>query len=151
MVDGGLRISDVAGLTLADLNLGPRSRHVICRQGKGRKQRTVPLSREARRLLNEYLAVRPPVATDRVFVGERGPLTEDGLRSICEKYQAICGLTYTPHTLRHTFARRYLDQSHNDLPGLAQILGHENLNTTAIYTKQGDAELQERVENLAFE
>ena len=151
MVFAGLRISDVAALALDDLNLGPRSGHAICRQGKGRKHRTVPLPREARRVLTEYLAVRPPVASDRVFIGERGPLTEDGLRTICEKYAAFCGVNYTPHALRHTFARRYLDTTNNDLAGLAQILGHENLNTTAIYTRQDDAELQRRVEDLKFE
>lgn len=151
MVFAGLRVSDVAGLTLADLSLHARSGQVICRQGKGGKQRTVPLSREARRWLNEYLAARPPAATDRLFIGERGALSEDGLRAICIKYAAISGVAYTPHVLRHTFARRYLESTHNDLPGLAQILGHENLNTTAIYTQQDDAALQEHVEDLTFE
>ncbi|MCK4625665.1 MAG: tyrosine-type recombinase/integrase, partial [Phycisphaerae bacterium] len=120
MVHGGLRVSDVVGLALDDVVLGRRSGHAVCRQGKGGKQRTVPLSREARRLLSAYLDERPPVDTDRIFIGERGPLTDEGVRSVCDRYATICGVKFTPHTLRHTFARRYLDQTGNDLTGLAQ-------------------------------
>ncbi|MCK4625845.1 MAG: tyrosine-type recombinase/integrase, partial [Phycisphaerae bacterium] len=78
------------------------------------------MSREARQLLSAYLEERPPVDTDRIFIGERGPLTDEGIRSVCDRYAAICGVKFTPHTLRHTFARRYLEQTGNDLTGLAQ-------------------------------
>jgi len=151
MVHAGLRVSDVVGLELSDALINHRSGSVVCRHGKGNKQRTVPLSREARRLLAAYLEVRPAVTTDRVFVGERGALSDDGVRAVCSKYAAICGVTFTPHTLRHTFALRYLQQSENDLTGLAQILGHENLQTTSIYVQQSEAQLQSRVEDLRFE
>jgi site-specific recombinase XerD len=97
------------------------------------------------------MEVRPAVETTRVFAGERGPLTDDGIRAVCEKYAAICGVAFTPHRLRHSFARRYLEQTSNDLTGLAQILGHENLQTTAIYTKQTETELQARIDELRYE
>ncbi len=151
MVFGGLRVSDVVWLELPDVLLNHRSGSVMCRHGKDNKQRTVPLSRESRRLLASYLEVRPAIGSERLFIGERGPLTDDGVRAICEKYAAICGVTFTPHTLRHTCAHRDLQQTNNDLTGLAQILGHESLQTTAIYTKQSEAQLQGRVEHLRFE
>jgi site-specific recombinase XerD len=151
MTFAGLRVSDVVGLELPDALLQHRSGSVTCRRGKGNKQRTVPLSREARRLLAAYLEVRPAIASERLFVGERGPLTDDGVRAVCQKYAAICGVSFTPHNLRHTFARQYLEQSANDLTGLAQILGHESLQTTSIYVRQSDAQLQGRVEDLRFE
>ena len=151
MLFAGLRASEVVSLELEDLTLGPRSGQVVCRQGKGSKQRMVPLSLEARRLLTAYLETRPPVECQAVFIGERGPLTYSGLRAICSKYAAISGVTYTAHTLRHTFAHRFLELSHNDLVALAQILGHENLNTTSIYTKQSQEALQARIDPLCYE
>lgn len=151
MLYGGLRVSDVVGLDLDDLTITPRSGQVICRHGKGNKLRIVPLPVEARRLLSIYLECRPPVQEQAVFIGERGPLTDDGVRAICSRYTAITGVSFTPHTLRHTFAHRFLASTNNDIVALAQILGHESLNTTAIYTKRSEDELQQRVEGMRYE
>lgn len=150
MLFGGLRVSDVVGLHLDDLEIGPRSGRVTC-HGKGNKQRIVPMPIEARRALSEYLESRPPSDSERVFVGERGPLTDDGVRAICSKYSAITGVRFTPHVLRHTFAHRFLAQTHNDLVALAQILGHESLNTTSIYAKRSQDDLQCCVDELRYE
>jgi integrase/recombinase XerC len=150
MLFAGLRVSDVVGLELSDLEIQERSGRVICRRGKGNKQRMVPLSLQARRAVAEYLQTRPPLDSNSVFIGERGPLTANGIRAICLRFSAICGITFTPHTLRHTFAHRYLQQSGNDLVGLAQVLGHENLNTTSIYTKKRQEELQQAVEAMGY-
>jgi site-specific recombinase XerD len=151
MFFGGLRVSDVVGLDLADVTITPRSGAVTCRHGKGNKLRIVPLPVEARRLLSIYLECRPPVQSQSVFIGERGALTDDGVRSICSRYSAITGVSFTPHTLRHTFAHRFLAATHNDIVALAQILGHESLNTTAIYTRRSQDELQQRVDELRYE
>lgn len=151
MLYGGLRVGDVVGLETDDLMLGPRSGHVVCRYGKGNQQRTVPLALDARRALAAYLETRPPSDGRAVFIGERGPLSTDGSRAICAKYLAITGVRFTPHTLRHTFARRFLATTSNDIVALAQILGHESLNTTSIYAKRGQDELQQRVDELRYE
>lgn len=150
MLYGGLRVSDVVRLELPDLEINPRSGQVVC-HGKGNKQRIVPLPVEARRVLTEYLETRPPTDARAVFIGERGPLTEDGVRAICSKYAAISGAKLHPHLCRHTFAHRFLEQSGNDLVALAQILGHENLNTTSIYAKRSQDELQSRIDGLRYE
>ncbi len=151
MLFGGLRVSDVVGLDLDDVTITPRSGQVICRHGKGNKLRIVPLPVEARRLLSIYLECRPPVQGQAIFIGERGPLTDDGVRAICSRYAAITGVSFTPHTLRHTFAHRFLASTNNDIVALAQILGHESLNTTAIYAKRSEDELQQRVEGMRYE
>ena len=148
MLFGGLRASEVIGLELDDVTISPRSGQLVCRRGKGNKRRTVPLSVEARRLLTDYIESRPPSESEAVFVGERGPLTYHGVRAICSKYSAISGVAFSAHTLRHSFAHRFLQQSNNDLVALAQILGHESLNTTAIYTKRGQDELQQKIVSL---
>ena len=151
MLFGGLRVSDVIGLDLDDVSITPRSGQVICRHGKGNKLRIVPLPVEARRLLSIYLECRPPTQAQSVFIGERGPLSDDGVRAICSKYAAITGVNFTPHVLRHTFAHRFLASTSNDIVALAQILGHENLNTTAVYTRRSQDELQQRVEEMRYE
>ena len=151
MLFGGLRASEVTGLELDDVTISPRSGQLVCRQGKGNKQRTVPLSNEARRLLMDYLESRPPNDSEALFIGERGALSYHGVRAICSKYSAISGVAFSAHTLRHSFAHRFLQQTNNDLVALAQLLGHESLNTTAIYTKRGQDELQQKIDGLRYE
>ncbi len=145
----GLRVSELAGLSLGDMELGERSGwfRVL---GKGNKQRMVPVPLPARKALVAYLDCRPPFDTDRVFVGERGALTDRGIRGICRRYSAITGIHVHPHAMRHSFAKTFLAESGNDLVALAAILGHESLETTRRYVERTAEELAALQDGISF-
>jgi site-specific recombinase XerD len=150
MLYTGARLSDVVQLEIADVSINPKSGNVLFRFSKGSKFRAVPLPLQARKALMEYLQVRPPIQSEQVFVGERGPLNSRGIQAIFEKYKALTGIeNLHPHVLRHTFSHTFLAQGGN-LSALASILGHESLNTTAIYTRNSMGELSEATERLSY-
>ena len=82
----GCRVGDLIGLELNDLMISERSGSVVFRNGKGNKQRSVPSPLIARRTLQSWLEARPQVGSPIVFIGECGPLTDRGVRNLCDKY-----------------------------------------------------------------
>jgi integrase/recombinase XerD len=135
----GSRASEVVGLTLADLHLN--SGFCKC-QGKGNKQRVVPLGRPAVQALKNYLAdLRPQLVkavpdAAPVFVSRGGrALTRERLWMLVKKYARRAGLNpkVSPHTLRHSFATHLLAGG-ADLRTVQELLGHANIRTTQQYT-----------------
>lgn len=152
----GARLSDITLVELSDLSISDRGGTVHYRHGKGSKQRTVPLPLQARRALTDYLEARPPVNTQTVFVGERGALYRRGVQAIFEKYRVLTGIKNMHcHVLRHTFSHNFLAKNadggaEGNLVQLAQLLGHESLSTTAVYTKVSLDELGHATERLSY-
>ncbi len=144
----GLRVAEAAALQVNDLTIGERSGKVIVRAGKGRKYREVPLHREARRALRDYLAVRPSGQGDSLFLGQRGPLSERGIQLRLVALGKAAGVEVTPHVLRHTFGTRLLREADADLVTVSQLMGHESVVTTTLYTQPTEADLAEAVEGM---
>ena len=136
---GGLRVSELVSADMADLDLDEGVMRV---RGKGKKERIAPLGRTASRTLEQYLVERSRHPGRRrfdsqaIFINRRGSrLTTRSVRRLVEKYATAAGLAIevTPHTLRHSFATHMLDRG-ADLRSVQELLGHENLSTTQIYT-----------------
>lgn len=153
MIQTGLRVSELTGLRCSDLSLGTGA-HLRCR-GKGRKERCVPLTKQAAALLRAWLRERRPHPPDApLFPTRQGAsLSSDAVAFLLAKYARVAAkrtpsLTrrrVTPHVLRHTTAVHLL-QAGVDRTVIALWLGHESVETTQIYV---DADLTVREQALA--
>jgi integrase/recombinase XerD len=133
----GLRVSELATLKLAEINL--EDGFLVCR-GKGGKERIVPLGRSACGAIKRYLAeVRPRLdggGREELFLSRRGrPFTRQGVWKLLRQYAAAAGLAakISPHVLRHSFATHLLERG-ADLRSVQLMLGHSQITTTQIYT-----------------
>lgn len=132
----GLRVSELVNLRLADVDI---DRGVLNCQGKGNKQRCVPIGRSALGWLNTYLKARASVLNGHdsryLFVGMGGkPLTRQLIWMRLKSYADSVGLKrVTPHGLRHSFATHLLQRG-ADSRSVQALLGHSDIGTTQIYT-----------------
>lgn len=141
----GLRVSELVGLDLADLDLGSGLLRAF---GKGSKERVVPVGRLAREALADWLAPagRPSLAPERwarrgdaeaVFLNSRGGrLSRQGAWAIVRAYGDAVGLgdRLSPHVLRHSCATHMLDHG-ADIRVVQELLGHASISTTQVYTR----------------
>lgn len=134
----GLRVSEVVDLRLDQLHLAMNLLQVT---GKGDKERLVPISPQATQWVDRYLQEARPkllkrVQPKNVFVNfHGGPMTRQGIWKNLKAYIASIGTEkdVTPHTLRHSFATRLLENG-ADLRVVQELLGHSDISTTQIYT-----------------
>lgn len=147
---GGLRISELCGLSLGDVDLRGRVVHVL---GKGRKERLCPLNEAAVDALEEWLARRgellaiqhPKQDPDALFLNHRGGrLTPRSIARHLDRYVLETGLARktSPHAMRHSFATHLLG-SGADIRSIQELLGHASLSTTQRYTEVSWDKLQE--------
>jgi integrase/recombinase XerD len=152
LLHAGLRVGEACALDLDDVELGERSGKVVVRSGKRGKYREVPLNRDARQALAEWLKVRPALeGIDGLLVGQKGNrLSSRSLQSIVARLARLADLEeVTPHVLRHCLGKNLVDTGVS-LDRVAMLLGHENLNTTAIYTTPSQSDLSAAVEQVAW-
>ena len=139
-VCAGLRVSELTGLKIEDIDLPSMSIRVL---GKGRRERTLPLWKTAAAALRSWLAIRGQVAAPEVFVNSMGePLSRWGFAYLLKQHAATAareqpGLNkkrISPHVLRHTCAMIIL-QATQDIRKVSLWLGHATLTTTEVYTR----------------
>ncbi|HHY10955.1 MAG TPA: tyrosine recombinase XerC [Firmicutes bacterium] len=141
----GLRVGELVGLNLGDWD---RANEYLLVLGKGRKERIVPLGEYAVNRLELYCEKSRPkllaAGEKALFVNARGRrLTARGIQYILEQYVLYFQIqkNISPHTFRHTFATHLLDNG-ADLRSVQELLGHESLATTQIYTKVSQSRLK---------
>ena len=137
LYSAGLRVSELTGLDLADVDLDSGLATV---RGKGKRERLALLGPQAQEALKRWLACRDslagPPGRPAVFLNKNGTrLTSRSVGRLLEKYLTQAGLDprTSPHTLRHSFATHLLDRG-ADIRSVQELLGHRSLGTTQIYT-----------------
>lgn len=137
----GIRVSELCGLNLEDLDL---REGLIKVRGKGNKERIVPIGQKAKEALKKYLAIRQVLRVKKKLIADEAPLFINNrgrrvstrqVRRVVDNYAKAIGMLEKigPHTLRHTFASHLLMEG-ADLRVIQELLGHASLSTTQIYT-----------------
>lgn len=146
MMSTGLRVSEVSALNLSSLQT---DRLLVL--GKGKKERLVYLSPKTLESIQDYLEIRPQVPTDALFLSQRKDRFQvRGIQDMVKKYLHKIGKgSYSCHKLRHTAATQLLETGAN-IREIQEILGHESISTTEIYTHVSNADLKKVVGKLAF-
>ncbi len=144
----GMRVSELVDLNIADVDFVGQCARI---RGKGKKQRTTPIGPTALKAVQHYLDMRradPRSAgfdQQAMFANKHGQrLSTRSVRRKLDKYLAEAGLdpTISPHTLRHSFATHMLNNG-ADLRSVQELLGHQSLSTTQIYTHLTSAKLKQ--------
>ena len=131
LYSSGLRLGEVQGLVLGDLDL---SSGLVSVLGKGSKRRIVPVGGKAREALGRWLAIRRGGDEAAVFVSRAGRrLGARAIQDRVRRFAARHGIDLHPHMLRHSFASHLLESS-GDLRAVQELLGHADLGSTQIYT-----------------
>ncbi len=144
----GLRLSELVGLNMGSIK--EDSIHVI---GKGNKERNIPLNKASKEALLEYKALRETITgikdKSAFFLSERKQrISKESVQKIVKKFIKISGLDpekYSTHKLRHTAATLMYKYGHVDIRALQELLGHESIATTEIYTHLDSQQLRDAV------
>ncbi len=145
----GLRLSELIGIDIDKIKGDTLT--VI---GKGNKERTIYLNDVCVEAIENYLAVRPeanPGHEKALFISNRKTrFTQRGVQHMVDKYlneAGLAGKNYSPHKLRHTAATLMYQYGHVDIRALQELLGHESVSTTQIYTHIDKEQLRDAVKN----
>jgi site-specific recombinase XerD len=151
LLNTGLRVSELCALTWKDINISPKKGRLSVNHGKGAKRRTIPLNKDARRVLVEMGYYKNKGSDQPVFVGQRGAMTPRGIESTLRKYVKQTDLEeVSPHQLRHTFCKNLIDAGVS-LEKVAALAGHDNLETTRRYCTPCEQDLAAAVELIGEE
>jgi len=149
----GLRLSELIGINIPDIEFDECRMTVI---GKGNKERTIYLNKACMKAISEYLNIRPkerikPDSKNALFLSERRErISRRTVQQIIEKELRASGLDtkkYSVHKLRHTAATLMYQYGNVDIRALQELLGHESISTTEIYTHVSNDQVRNAVES----
>lgn len=149
----GMRLSELVGINLKDINFNEYKLNVI---GKGNKERTIYLNNACMDAIKNYLSVRPKDgikfnSKDALFLSERKErISNRTVQYIVKQEFKLAGIDpdkYSVHKLRHTAATLMYKYGNVDIRALQELLGHESISTTEIYTHVDNEQIRAAVEN----
>ena len=147
----GMRLAELVGIDINHIKFDEALLTVV---GKGNKERTVYLNKAALTAVREYLQVRPTdgvIDKNALFLSERKTrISRRTVQNLIKNYlRDFCGLTdhYSTHKLRHTAATLMYQYGNVDIRALQEILGHESIATTEIYTHVDNSQIREAIES----
>lgn len=148
LLQTGIRVSELVNIKLNDIKISERkgSLQVI---GKGNAKRTLPLNKDARKAIEKYLEVRQDDGTEYLFIGKRGAIKRNAVNLILNKYGDRVQIKITPHMARHTLGY-HLVKKQVEITTIQQILGHESIVTTNLYTRTPEKDMVEALEGLEW-
>jgi integrase/recombinase XerD len=135
LAHGGLRLGELCDLRVEDLDLA--GQRLMVREGKGRRDRVIPLSEVTVTVLGEYLAVRGEAQTDHLLTFDQAAVKPRLVEQRLARYGMTVGLKVWPHRLRHTLATRLVNTGMS-IVSIQRLLGHDKLETTMIYARVHD-------------
>lgn len=145
----GLRAKELMDLRLIDINL--EVGNIFIRQGKGNKDRNVPMHSKLNYILKYYLGERKRFKkqSEYLFVGAQSdlPLQYKDVARMCKKISIQSGVSFTPHCLRHTFGSVAVEQGIGVVQ-LKEIMGHSDISSTMIYMSMSSKSLQESLNKI---
>ena len=156
MYSSGLRVSELVNLELTDIDM---FNDTILINGKGSKERIVPMGEYSKKYLNDYLKIRNDLVKrkhgnpNKLFLNNHGmPITRNGFNFLLNNILKEKGIKkkVTPHTLRHSFATHMLDNG-ADLRSIQELLGHSDIVTTRIYTHVSKNKYMINIKNIKHE
>lgn len=146
MLYAGLRSAETLALELGDIDFG--SEAILVRCGKGAKDRLVPMNRTLRTYLHEYLLERERAGKCSAFlftpVRQDQALARSGLRRMIDRLRGRCGIDFSPHRLRHTFAT-LMYEGGCSLYSLQKMMGHADIQTTTVYLSATASHLRSEI------
>lgn len=154
LLNCGMRLSELVGINISDIDFSENKLNVI---GKGNKERTIYLNNACIKAINSYLAVRPCDGVkynsrDALFLSEQKKrISNRTVQYIIKNELKLAGIEkydkYSVHKLRHTAATLMYKYGNVDIRALQELLGHESISTTEIYTHVDNEQIRNAVEN----
>jgi len=155
LTSSGLRVAEAANIRCGDLKIGYGQSKIFVREGKWGKSRTVQIPDSLRKHLKIFLKWKvergePTGREDHLFIGQRGPWTEQAIQQLVKKYLRLLDIYESGksvHALRHSYAVEFYRQR-RDLRALQKQLGHSSIQTTQIYADVTEEDIRDQIRGL---
>ncbi|WP_198543850.1 tyrosine-type recombinase/integrase [Petroclostridium xylanilyticum] len=147
----GVRVSELINIRLADITINERSGNLRV-IGKNQKERNIPLHLDVRKAITAYMEVRDrmSISSDYLLISERKrPFTRSGIFKMLKRWENDTNIKIHPHMFRHHFAIQVLNTPNADINTVQYLLGHESIESSAIYLKVRQEDLEESINAIS--